>query len=950
MDNLQTITNNKHDEIIGIAREAVRHVSCAADLEYLEDRINTYIAEIVEDPDRVIQGKLIPDGKLSETLKDSLGKPLSDDDLLQKPARLLLDARRRRAILRVINENRFLDGHIQRTVVPDGHGSCFIDTIGTPGSWEVLLRQSTHKITDPASVIRIIDSLCDIIYNKDIAQDFGELGEGFIGKDNQIVIVDEIDEMHRDASRQMAVESLSPSTAPERVRFLMTASLLSLSRADMRGFLRDTLPLLRIHVQDSINHKSLSQHKPEAPHDQNLPGVVLLDYAGTSGPHLVGHALEMNGIPTQILKPGGKLTLENPDIFCVSLAMQPPGMSEIGDVFKALQALIDENFPDAFIIVGGPSAKHYKSVVTLFPEINILLRGDGEHVLPEVVKIIGHTKTKDGLRVEQVQALKKIDGLYLHTPGHMLFNNLDKVNIAADFDVPVMFHYGTCSLYAYGLPVKSKAVINPDIARGCPFKCTFCSMAMGCKQRYVAIDKFQQHVLGMLALELPLPSGTEEALAVALGAAGSVPEDRHEWFPADGFLFSREQISAVIRILDQDLSTYLRDRQLLPEQAHLAVDQTADELDRVLERARAGFTRSQINAVIVIMRRRWLHVLLDSGEDLFKHGLGDKLCLVLEDDNTLVNNRYMESFCHWIIEMGLNRYFWFSAGQTGVSSFLAHGEPNETFIRLLHEAGCREVEMGVDGLCNNVLRQNGKSGYKLGDAMRLVVTLARNGISAASNRLYTAPYASALDVVESLIMGALAPLGGRSLGGPFIITVPGSQYYNELVVNRPYWAASRAEFAVTYGKEYEYAWAGFPEYIPLELHLYPFDPAARAITEQFEPLIKIERAEKYFYDRERNEGRLTHELAIIDALANSDLQAEIDAVILTWQAPDQEDEELKALGAIIKKQVDEGQDKFTVFRDIIEYTCRQTSPMTFSEIKSEKVSSQYSILRLCEQK
>jgi len=916
-----------YEEALALARKPLARKYGESDVVYFEKQIDRFMDELLEDPARAIAKRFLADNSLDSEIRNSLANAPTETATPDTPERLLLEIKRKQGTLNRIAAKRFHKGHTQTVAVPDGNGSYFIDTVGTPGRWEVFLTTGDDDRAAAASVTRLLDALCDIFLGN--TPPTSPLERGFTGEDDQVVIVEDVA-----AANGIAVEHLGSG----RLRLYLASRLLELSRADLRALLRDAFatlepaPGLSRHNHDwepAANGTRLSKiPRPcgvgscssechsgfvatrtpaatqEVAHNQRPPGVVMLDFSGTSGPYLVAHALEMKGIPAQVIKPGGKITLERPAIFCISLATQPLGFSEVGEHIKTLREFIDEHFPGSFIILGGPSAKHPKAAIALLPEINILLRGEGEEVLPEVVRIIGATRLTDGLNRKQIDELKQIDGLFLHTPGFIMLNNLNEVNAPADFDVPVMFHYGSFSLFGGGGPIASRTIINPDIARGCPFRCSFCSMAMGWNQRYVELRKLQNYVLGMLALELPWPGKTQDAIAAALqsGGSSSTTEPRDEWFPADTHEFSKDQLAQVVRILDRDLSRYLSARGPAPEKTRLFADDDARELARSLgvpfadvaakadavktdvlnalvQCLPATLTRGQVNEFVIVAGRRWLQDLLEKGEDLYDHGLDHKLEILLEDDNTLCNREYIEAFCRWVIDSGLHKYLRFGAGQTSVSSFLRQGRPNEDFIRLLREAGCREVEMGVDGLSNNVLKQNGKRGYRLGDAIRVVRTLTKWGIDGASNRLYSAPYASRLDVVESLLLGALAPLGGHSLGGAFIITVPGSEYANELAVNYPDRAADRTCFEQTYGPDYEYAWTQFPEYVPLEHHLYPYAPEAREITEKFGSLIKIRREDKHIYDAQRKAGSMEHELGILTGLESEGLETEIEAVI-----------------------------------------------------------------------
>jgi len=480
-----------YEEALALARKPLARKYGESDVVYFEKQIDRFMDELLEDPARAIAKRFLADNSLDSEIRNSLANAPTETATPDTPERLLLEIKRKQGTLNRIAAKRFHKGHTQTVAVPDGNGSYFIDTVGTPGRWEVFLTTGDDDRAAAASVTRLLDALCDIFLGN--TPPTSPLERGFTGEDDQVVIVEDVA-----AANGIAVEHLGSG----RLRLYLASRLLELSRADLRALLRDAFatlepaPGLSRHNHDwepAANGTRLSKiPRPcgvgscssechsgfvatrtpaatqEVAHNQRPPGVVMLDFSGTSGPYLVAHALEMKGIPAQVIKPGGKITLERPAIFCISLATQPLGFSEVGEHIKTLREFIDEHFPGSFIILGGPSAKHPKAAIALLPEINILLRGEGEEVLPEVVRIIGATRLTDGLNRKQIDELKQIDGLFLHTPGFIMLNNLNEVNAPADFDVPVMFHYGSFSLFGGGGPIASRTIITPTLPEAAP--------------------------------------------------------------------------------------------------------------------------------------------------------------------------------------------------------------------------------------------------------------------------------------------------------------------------------------------------------------------------------------------------------------------------------------------------------------------------------------------------
>ena len=108
-------------------------------------------------------------------------------------------------------------------------------------------------------------------------------------------------------------------------------------------------------------------------------------------------------------------------------------------------------------------------------------------------------------------------------------------------------------------------------------------------------------------------------------------------------------------------------------------------------------------------------------------------------------------------------------------------------------------------------------------------------------------------------------------------------------------------------------------------------PEASCLTERFASIIKIEREDKPVYDAERRAGKMTHELGILEKLEVEGLDEGINEVVRRWQAADQADPELKALGDIIRIRRDEGKDDFSTFRWLLARTYSPDTPMAFTD-------------------
>ncbi|MEJ5231589.1 MAG: magnesium-protoporphyrin IX monomethyl ester anaerobic oxidative cyclase [Geminicoccaceae bacterium] len=136
-------------------------------------------------------------------------------------------------------------------------------------------------------------------------------------------------------------------------------------------------------------------------------------------------------------------------------------------IYKAERVLelAREECPRALTVLGGVHGTFLdRQVLTEAPWIDVVVRGEGEAVLLDLVRAVEDGRwARDRRTVRGIAT--RIDGRIVATPAAPPIEDVD--TIVADWSIL------DWSKYVY-IPLKTRVAV-PNFARGCPFTCSFCS-------------------------------------------------------------------------------------------------------------------------------------------------------------------------------------------------------------------------------------------------------------------------------------------------------------------------------------------------------------------------------------------------------------------------------------------------------------------------------------------
>ena len=165
-----------------------------------------------------------------------------------------------------------------------------------------------------------------------------------------------------------------------------------------------------------------------------------------------------NNIPDDEL--ARRLAELDPDV--VGTTAITPSIYKAENVLK----IASEVVPDALRVIGGIHATFmYKQVLSEAPWIDVIVRGEGEEIFRDLIRTVAEGNWPEKRAAIKGLAYVADDGKIVATPAAPTVKDLDAIN--PDWSLLEW------SKYIY-VPLGVRVAI-PNMARGCPFTCSFCS-------------------------------------------------------------------------------------------------------------------------------------------------------------------------------------------------------------------------------------------------------------------------------------------------------------------------------------------------------------------------------------------------------------------------------------------------------------------------------------------
>jgi len=618
--------------------EAIQEMGGILDMQHDPDFTERFIREL----EKVKESGILLDDpeEAQERIEQAVSAGDREFSLGQdRYAKFLFDLIRRREALLAVNDRARFDnqGFVETMIVPDRQSGYLVTKAGIEGEWDINIATSYLHLINNGDIVDFLDSVTKVISR--LREGKLKLSENINVEPKNlqfgsICVVDSMEQI-RDYSTDGSIFYSVPNEPSYEIlqiipildqqnpkKIVYTArifvSIVCLSHWDS---LLEQRSLRKLFAQGkAIPIRTTSSAPPSFANPITEPmqttpakktSVFLIDLSHTLGPAVLQDALEKKGIPARIFydfdkNPQGLLQAngERPRIIALSLTEDALRSIEVQKNIK----FIRESMPEVFIIAGGPFTRTPKIGLASLKDINILIRGEGEEVLPRVLEIIGNSDARAGLNESQWNELKKIPGIFVRSGRRVIVSHLDFTNIARDFNTPI---------------VKRGNNYYWNITRGCPYNCNFCSISMGRRYRVAKLEVMKRNIMLLFTMQTAFQDSLLAQLAPLLNSDLKTLRGCRElnYIPENILEIDRGSLIAILGLIDAECGPF--DMNTKKEIAKILISQeiSIQNWDDLSSPLPSEVSIEKAREAIFHLRQKWVERLLNEGKNLLEYGL-----------------------------------------------------------------------------------------------------------------------------------------------------------------------------------------------------------------------------------------------------------------------------------------------------------------------------------------
>ncbi|MEA2492184.1 MAG: hypothetical protein QOJ29_95 [Thermoleophilaceae bacterium] len=407
------------------------------------------------------------------------------------------------------------------------------------------------------------------------------------------------------------------------------------------------------------------------------------------------------------------------------------------------------------ILLGGPELREVDAVQDVVHGWDALIRGEGEEVMPEVLKVLADLDA--GEQDRALALARTLSGVVIAHDGIVILANTAARNAATTISCPLPLGWERYS---------DERALKMNFTRGCPYACGFCPNHQGRKFHSCGAEEMWGFTEFAAADALRLPEAEEDRRASLL--------QRH--LQVDGPL----RLSLALDVLL---------RRPIPSALFMEVCHVGARGDQPPMLTTWEAKEMWLSSKAALLAGAVMVDEAPADAERQQSATLQRFELMTSEDNTLVNVDTVTEYMRLRKASGLADSIVFNPGQNTVRDLTDHdGGLNDEYVDLLCDGNPFKVVLGVDGSSNPVLRQNMKPMYTIGEAVALNRALSEHGVEVLNNYILLTPETTLLEAVEAFVLFVVLPLRWRDHGENInlrIIKEPGTRSHDEGLLFAP---------------------------------------------------------------------------------------------------------------------------------------------------------------------